>query len=197
MSSRMDTETRLRVVRNIRRALKGTKTKISDAENHAGVCVGYLSRIETGVIKAGPSIEMVMAASELTGVSTDAMLFGDFPGLYAPDVLTLKLLKKLRRDTYEGAIEWHSCDNGYHAPLSGRDVGFFITEEDGLTTAYLKASEKKEQILATSEDKVFGPDTRALMSAVREVFSPAHVRLAPVYADAIANFLEEKEKINE
>ena len=71
-----DIENNRIIARNIRRTLKNSGIKIGDAERAADVSPGYLSRIEKGTLKRAPSTEFILTVSNMTGVSTYALLFG-------------------------------------------------------------------------------------------------------------------------
>lgn len=80
--------------------------KISDIEEEAGVSKGYLSRFNQNESDKVPSLDVVIAASELLGVSIDLLVNYEPKEMTDREEYLLKLISKLKRDTIRDNLEW-------------------------------------------------------------------------------------------
>lgn len=92
---------------NIRHMLKeNPNIKIGQIEKEANVRLGYTSRLEKPDNTSEPSIEYVMSAAKLLGVSLDSLLLMDYSDLSETEKYLVKFTDKLKADTIADKLEW-------------------------------------------------------------------------------------------
>ena len=127
---------------NIRELLR-TKTdvKIGQIEKEAGVSPGYMSRLEKEGNTADPSMEFVVTAANLLGVSVDTLIAIDLAELTPTEQYISRFFDKLKSDTLEDKLDWVrettlalsnvKLENGYiNHPLFSKEL-FEDISEDG------------------------------------------------------------------
>lgn len=80
--------------------------KIGDLEKEAGVSTGYLSKLNKEENTSSPSIELLVAAARLLGVTIDMLIYSEYEGLSANERYMLKFLDKLISQTLSGELQW-------------------------------------------------------------------------------------------
>ena len=92
---------------NIRELLR-TKTdvKIGQIEKEAGVSPGYMSRLEKEGSTAEPSVEFVVTAANLLGVSIDTLISINLTELTPTEQYISRFFDKLKSDTLEDKLDW-------------------------------------------------------------------------------------------
>lgn len=80
--------------------------KIGDLEKEAGVSTGYLSKLNKEENTSLPSIELLVAAARLLGVTIDMLIYSEYEGLSANERYMLKFLDKLINQTLSGELQW-------------------------------------------------------------------------------------------
>ncbi len=80
--------------------------KIGDLEKEAGVSTGYLSKLNKEENTSSPSIELLVAAARLLGVTVDMLIYSEYEGLSANEKYVLKFMDKLVNDTLSGELQW-------------------------------------------------------------------------------------------
>lgn len=133
-----------RCFRNIRFLLEQKDVRLGDIERGSGNNAGYMSRLEKATNATDPSIEFLVNAAKMLGVSMDDLLFGTFKELSPNEISLLKFLQKLTEKTKDDEQYWEKetwqdhikyadwCEGNTHPhPLYGLDY-----EEDGDGGAY-------------------------------------------------------------
>ncbi|MBO4214389.1 MAG: hypothetical protein J5876_05345 [Lachnospiraceae bacterium] len=116
-------------ISNIRYLLKlNTEVKIGRIESEAGVGLGYMSRLEKTGNTADPSVEFVVTAAKLLGVSLDLLVGVDLTGVTATELYLSSFFVKLISDTSNGDLQWTSCKN---MAISGIESIIRKTLDDG------------------------------------------------------------------
>lgn len=92
---------------NIRELLR-TKTdvKIGQIEKEAGVSPGYMSRLEKEGSTAEPSVEFVVTAANLLGVSIDTLISINLMELTPTEQYISRFFDKLKADTLDEKLDW-------------------------------------------------------------------------------------------
>lgn len=94
--------------KNLRLLLKKKiDIKIGQIEREANVRLGYTARLEKEDNTAEPSVEFVVTAAKLLGVSVDTMLKVDISGLTPTELYLVKFFDKLKLDTIEDTLDWN------------------------------------------------------------------------------------------
>ena len=96
-----------RFLKNFRLLLNEKNKKIGDIEKEAGVAAGYVSRLESGKIAADPSVEFVLTAANVLGVTVEKLVNGDFSALSPTEEYVSKFLNTLIADTQTDRIAWY------------------------------------------------------------------------------------------
>lgn len=93
---------------NIRFLLKEKPDiKIGQIEKEASVRLGYTARLEKPDNTSEPSIEFVMSAAKLLGVSLDTLLMVDLMELTPTEQYLVTFVDKLKADTIADKIGWN------------------------------------------------------------------------------------------
>lgn len=93
---------------NIRELLKqNPKVKIGMIEKEAGIRLGYMSRLEKDGNTAEPSMEFVVTAAKLLGVSIDTLVSINLAGLTPHEQYLVKFFDKLEADTVADKLDWN------------------------------------------------------------------------------------------
>ena len=109
---------------NIRELLKNSSIKIGQIEKEAGCQPGYMSRLDKPNNSSEPSVEFLVTAAKMLGVSIDVLVFVDLTAMTATEQYLVSFLDKLKKDTVEDKLEWvrstaeelnsmHPDHNGY------------------------------------------------------------------------------------
>lgn len=80
--------------------------KIGDLEKEAGVSTGYLSKLNKEENTSSPSIELLVAAARVLGVTIDMLIYSEYEGLSSNEKYILKFMDKLVNDTLSGELQW-------------------------------------------------------------------------------------------
>lgn len=80
--------------------------KIGDLEREANVSAGYLSKLNREENTSPPSVELLLAAARVLGVTIDMLVYSEYEGLSPNEKYVLKFLDKLAADTLSGALQW-------------------------------------------------------------------------------------------
>ena len=92
---------------NIRELLRTrTDVKIGQVEKEAGVSAGYMSRLEKEGNTADPSMEFIVTAANLLGVSIDTLISINLMELTPTEQYISKFFDKLKSDTLEDKLDW-------------------------------------------------------------------------------------------
>lgn len=92
---------------NIRELMKDRDVKIGQIEREAGCQPGYMSRLEKPNNNSEPSVEFVVTAAKLLGVSIDTLLTTDLASITPTEKYLLTFFDKLQKDTTLDKIEWN------------------------------------------------------------------------------------------
>ena len=98
---------KLRAFRNIRYLLKSSALKLGQIEREAGCQPGYMSRLEREGNTTDPSIEFLVTASKMLGVSLDVLLFASLSDLSPNEKYIIGFLRKLIKDTSADKLAWN------------------------------------------------------------------------------------------
>jgi transcriptional regulator with XRE-family HTH domain len=91
---------------NIRELIKGTEIKLGQIEKEAGCQPGYMSRLDKTDSATDPTVEFIVTASRLLGVSVDILLNVTIKYLTPKELYMIKFLEKLIRDTVSEKLNW-------------------------------------------------------------------------------------------
>lgn len=91
---------------NIRELMKGTEIKLGQIEKEAGCQPGYMSRLDKTDNATDPTVEFIVTASRLLGVSVDILLNVTIKYLTPNELYMIKFLEKLIRDTVSEKLNW-------------------------------------------------------------------------------------------
>lgn len=92
--------------RNIRELLKTSDIKLGQIEKEAGCQAGYMSRLEKPENATEPSIEFLITASQMLGITLDILLNVTIAYLTPTELYVIKFLEKLIRDTATDKLNW-------------------------------------------------------------------------------------------
>jgi hypothetical protein len=92
---------------NIRALLKeNPDIKIGMIEKEAGIRLGYMARLEKPNNTSEPSMEFVVTAAKMLGVTVDMLISGQIEGLNGNQRFVLNFLDTLIVDTLSGDMNW-------------------------------------------------------------------------------------------
>jgi len=91
---------------NIRALLKDSDVKIGQIEREAGIRLGYTARLEKPDNTSEPTVEFVVTAAKLLGVTVDMLISGKIEGLNENERFVLSFLDTLIKDTLSGDMIW-------------------------------------------------------------------------------------------
>ena len=80
--------------------------KIGDLEKEAGVSTGYLSKLNKEENTSSPSIELLVAAARLLGVTIDMLIYSEYEDMSPNEKYVLKFLDRLINQTLSGELQW-------------------------------------------------------------------------------------------
>lgn len=163
--------------------------KIGDLEKEAGVSTGYLSKLNKEENTSSPSIELLVAAAQLLGVTVDMLIYSEYEGLSANEKYILKFLDKLVNDTLSGELQWEketkkqllNVDCGYDQGEAYAAHPLFVATE-------LPPDEEKRLHLKPRYYSRFFPDGETLIAG-----DGFHAVLAPSDAELYIMKVENKE----
>lgn len=92
---------------NIRERLKESNVKIGQIEKEAGCQPGYMSRLDKKGNNSEPSVEFIVTAAKLLGVSIDTLLLVDLAELTPTEKYLVNFFEKLKKDTLEDKLDWN------------------------------------------------------------------------------------------
>ena len=121
---------RQRLVDNIGSLIQQKGMKVGEVESSIGISTGYLSRLSKDGNNSIPATDVTWKLAQHLGVSTDALISGDFSS--GTDNLSVlkRFLKKLTVQTIDGSIEWTPVSTKYvNAVLKGDEGSFFLVKE--------------------------------------------------------------------
>ncbi|MGO5072026.1 hypothetical protein [Roseburia faecis] len=81
--------------------------KVGQIEREANVRLGYTARLEKPDNTAEPSVEFIVSAAKLLGVSLDSLLNVDMQELTPTEKYLATFVEKLKKDTLEDKLEWN------------------------------------------------------------------------------------------
>lgn len=113
-------------IENLRELLKISGTKIGQIEKEAGCTVGYLSRLDKEGNKNDPSIEFIVTAAKMLGVSLDKLLFDKIATLTPTEEFLMGFVTQLIFDTKEDNVTWKrqtAEEVMYCNPYAANDFG--------------------------------------------------------------------------
>ena len=121
---------RQQLVGNIGSLIQQRGMKIGEVETAIGISAGYLSRLAKDGNSSIPATDVTWKLAQHLGVSTDALISGDYStGTDNLSVLK-RFLKKLIVRTIEGSIDWIPVTTKYvNAVLKGDEDSFFLVKE--------------------------------------------------------------------
>ena len=93
-------------IENIRELLKTSDIRIGQIEKAAGCTTGYLSRLEKEGSKSDPSVEFLLTAAKMLGVSLDLLVNGHITAMTPTEEYLLKFISRLTDDTREDKVTW-------------------------------------------------------------------------------------------
>lgn len=92
--------------KNIQYLLQKKNLNIGLIEQEAGCQPGYMSRLNKPNNTSNPSLEFLITASRILGVSLDVLLFVDLSSMSSSGQSVIKFLEKLEKDTIEEKLDW-------------------------------------------------------------------------------------------
>lgn len=149
---------RQKCLNNLKVLIEAKGIKIGDIEKEANVTLGYLSRLRSDKISADPSIEFLVTAAKMLGVSLNQLIDGDFSAISPTEQLISEVISSLIADTKSDDVTWIketvkelknvSCDDqgdtshplfrmtlgvggfGYPEPIGAEYNSRFLTNDD-------------------------------------------------------------------
>ena len=121
---------RQQLVENIGNLIQQKGMKIGEVESSIGISTGYLSRLSKDGNNSIPATDVTWKLAQHFGVSTDALISGDFSN--GTDNLSVlkRFLKKLTVRTVEGSVDWVPVTTKFvNAVLKGDEGLFFLVKE--------------------------------------------------------------------
>lgn len=123
---------RAQLVENIGNLIQQKNMKVGEVESAIGISTGYLSRLSKDGNSSIPATDVVWKLARHFGVSTDALISGDFSEGTDNISVLRRFLKKLTVKTAEGALDWVPVTTQYvNAVLKGDEPLFFLVTEKG------------------------------------------------------------------
>ena len=123
---------RQRLIGNIGCLIQQKGMKVGEVETAIGISAGYLSRLSKDGNSSIPATDVTWNLAQHFGVSTDALISGDFSD--GSDNLSVlkRFLRKLIVRTIDGSIDWIPVTTKYvNAVLKGdEDLFFLVKQED-------------------------------------------------------------------
>ncbi len=121
---------RQQLVENIGNLIQQKNMKVGEVESAIGISTGYLSRLSKEGNSSIPATDVTWKLAQHFGVSTDALIAGDFSNGTDNISVLKKFLKKLVVRTMEGKLDWIPVTTQYvNAVLRGDESLFFLVEE--------------------------------------------------------------------
>lgn len=145
---------------NIRSLMKKLDIKIGQIEKQAGVCLGYMSRLERPDNVSEPSIQFITTAAKMLGVSLDDLVFTKMEETSKDEKYIIDFLRDLIDDSAKRNMIWSKESDFIIDSLFVTDDKVYM---DGPAySAKLPNSENKVYILNcfTKEDARFGVEKR-------------------------------------
>lgn len=99
---------RARFLKNFRIYLGKSNIKLGDIEREAGVTAGYVSRLESGKISADPSVEFVLTAAKMLGLSVEQLVNEEYVELSPTEEYISKVLSTMITDTKQDVLVWYT-----------------------------------------------------------------------------------------
>ena len=93
---------------NIRELLKTSDVKLGQIEREAGCQPGYMSRLEKAENTTDPTVEFLVTASEMLGVSADILMNVVLSELTPTEKYLISFLEKLVKDTVADKLVWNT-----------------------------------------------------------------------------------------
>ena len=121
---------RQQLVDNIGSLIQQKGMKIGEVESAIGISTGYLSRLSKDGNNSIPATDVTWKLARHLGVSTDALISGDYSA--GTDNLSVlkRFLKKLIVQTVDGVIDWIPVTTKYvNAVLKGDEDSFFLVKQ--------------------------------------------------------------------
>lgn len=121
---------RQQLVDNIGSLIQQKGMKIGEVESAIGISTGYLSRLSKDGNNSIPATDVTWKLARHLGVSTDALISGDFSA--GTDNLSVlkRFLKKLTVQTVDGVVDWIPVTTKYvNAVLKGDEDSFFLVKQ--------------------------------------------------------------------
>ena len=97
-----------RFLKNFRIYLGKSNVKLGDIEREAGVTAGYVSRLESGKISADPSVEFVLTAAKMLGLSVEQLVNEEYVELSPTEEYISKVLSTMITDTKQDVLVWYT-----------------------------------------------------------------------------------------
>ncbi len=121
---------RQQLIENVNNLIQQKNLKVGDIENAIGISAGYISRLSKEGSKSIPATDVVWKLAHYLGVSTDALISGDFSKGTDNISVLRRFIKKLLVQTEEGSAEWEPVTTRYvNAVLKGEEPLFFLVKE--------------------------------------------------------------------
>ena len=99
---------RAQFLKNFRIYLGKGNVKIGDIEREAGVTAGYVSRLESGKISADPSVEFVLTAAKMLGLSVEQLVNEVYAELSPTEEYISRVLSNMIEDTKQDVLVWNT-----------------------------------------------------------------------------------------
>ena len=121
---------RQQLVENINNLIQQKNMKVGEVEQAIGISTGYISRLSKASNESIPAADVVWKLARHFGVSTDALVCGDFSeGTDNLSVLR-RFIKKLTVRTLDGILDWSPVTTQFvNAVLKGDEPLFFLVQE--------------------------------------------------------------------
>lgn len=154
---------------NIRELLyQKTDIGIGQIEKAAGLRLGYMARLEKEGNTAAPSMEFVVTAAKLLGVSVDMLISIDLIKLTPTERYLAKFLDKLKKKTLKGEVEWCRRTDDFVLGLED-ETTFYIVGDDEAKELWANTAMGFKQLLISNKDNTpIVPFLNALFLTIKE-----------------------------
>ena len=94
------------IFRNIRELLKNSEIKLGQIEKDAGCQIGYMSRLEKAGNSTEPTVEFLVTAAQMLGVSIDMLINTPIRDLSPTELYAIQFIESLTQATTDDKLSW-------------------------------------------------------------------------------------------
>ena len=137
---------RKKLIENINNLIQQRKLKVGEVEQAIGISTGYLSRLSKTGNESIPATDVVWKLARHLGVSTDALISGDFSEITDNISVLRKFVSKLKLQTGEELLKWSPVTTEYvNKVLKGDEPLFFLVQETDMDRGIPKTANDTDE----------------------------------------------------